>query len=80
MAAKNSPGPSSTWGPYLKDIEFPISKQDLLRNAQDHHAPPEVMSVLQHIPDREYGDPVDVAKGIGRSDVNETRGRGKGSP
>lgn len=50
---------------HLKGIKFPADKQDLIAHAQQNDAPEEVLSTLERMPDREYGNAADVAKGVG---------------
>ena len=39
---------------YLKGIEFPIDKNDLVAMAQQNQAPDHILSVLRQLPDRRY--------------------------
>ncbi|HEY8476663.1 MAG TPA: DUF2795 domain-containing protein [Chloroflexota bacterium] len=39
---------------YLKGLQFPAEKDDVLRVARQHHAPPRVMGVLERIESRTY--------------------------
>ena len=50
---------------HLGGIDFPASKQDLVKHAQGNGANDEVMDVLNRMPDREYGNMADVMKGFG---------------
>jgi hypothetical protein len=52
---------------HLGGIDFPASKQDLVKHAQGNGANDEVMDVLNRMPDREYGNMADVMKGFGES-------------
>jgi hypothetical protein len=47
---------------FLSGVKFPASKQELLKFAQEHHAPEDVMSSLQKIGDRKYNDVSEVAR------------------
>jgi len=51
---------------YLKGIDFPASKRDLVSHARDNNAPDDVIRVLDRMPEREYGSTADVAKGVGQ--------------
>jgi hypothetical protein len=51
---------------YLKGIDYPARKNDLLRTARDNGAPEEVMDLLQQLPGDEYGGPQDVMKAYGQ--------------
>lgn len=50
------------------DVEYPKSKDELINAARDNNAPDDVMSVLDRIPDRQYGSAADLAKGIGEAE------------
>lgn len=47
---------------YIKDAEFPISKQDLITIAEDHHAPEKVIEALEKLPDIEFKTVGDVTE------------------
>ncbi|MEW5800897.1 MAG: DUF2795 domain-containing protein [bacterium] len=49
----------------ISGIHFPASKQDLIHTAQEHHAQQDVITTLQHFPDRQYNTAVDVSKAFG---------------
>jgi len=51
---------------FLQGIDFPASKQDLIQHAEDNNAPHRVIEVLNQMPDEEYGNAADVAKGIAK--------------
>lgn len=50
----------------LKGIDFPATKGDLVTRARENGAPEEVISVLDQLPDRKYGDMADLMKGVGQ--------------
>lgn len=52
---------------YLKGIDFPANKQDLVKHAQSHKADEEVLDALKKMPDQEYGTMADVMKGYGQA-------------
>ena len=45
---------------YLGDIDYPATKQDILKVAKNHKAPQEIMSLLHGIADREYDSLTEV--------------------
>jgi hypothetical protein len=51
---------------YLKGIDYPAKKDDLIRKARDNGAPDEVMDILQQLQEEEYGGPQDVMKAYGQ--------------
>ncbi|WP_407297527.1 DUF2795 domain-containing protein [Stutzerimonas zhaodongensis] len=52
---------------YLKGIDYPAQKEDLLQHAQKNGAEPEVLDVLKGMPDQEYNNMADVMKGYGEA-------------
>ena len=47
---------------FLRGIDFPAQKQDLLLNAKQNQADREVIDLIQKLDDREYDDISDVMK------------------
>ncbi len=50
---------------YLKGIDFPAKKRDLMEQAKKNAAPQEVMQVIQQLPDQEFRGPQDIMKAYG---------------
>jgi hypothetical protein len=50
---------------YLKGVDYPASKQDLIKHAEQQGADENVRSALEQLPDESYQTPADVSKGIG---------------
>ena len=50
----------------LGGINYPSSKQDLIKTAKSKGADQNVMSILQKLPDKKYNSPVDVSEAIGK--------------
>lgn len=53
---------------FLKDVDYPCSKGELLRAAEDQGADEKVMDTLRRIPMDNFNSPNDIAEGIGRID------------
>lgn len=51
---------------YLKGIDFPANKQDLIDHAEDNNAPDEVIQALQKLPEGEYESMADLMQGVGQ--------------
>lgn len=49
----------------LAGIDFPASKDDLIRHAQKGGTDAEAMDILKHMPERTYESMADVMKGAG---------------
>ena len=50
---------------FLKGVDYPASKSDLLENAERQGADEDVRSTLEQLPDEEYETPADVSKALG---------------
>jgi hypothetical protein len=50
---------------YLRDVDYPATRTDLLDQARRNNAPDEVLDVIQRIPDHQFGGPQDVMKAYG---------------
>ncbi len=51
---------------YLGGIDYPASKQDLVKTAKSKGADQRVMDMLNKLPDQKYNKPTDVTKEIGK--------------
>jgi len=50
---------------FLKGIDYPVNKQDLVKHAKQQGADENVCSTLDRLPDEEFETPADVSKAIG---------------
>ncbi|MGB7893930.1 MAG: DUF2795 domain-containing protein [Microcoleus sp.] len=50
---------------FLKAVDYPTSKQDLVEHAKQQGAIENVCSTLEQLPDEEYETPTDVSQAIG---------------
>ncbi|MGE5518003.1 MAG: DUF2795 domain-containing protein [Bacteroidota bacterium] len=51
----------------LKGIDFPASKQDIVKHAQQNNADKVVLDELNNLPDEQYNSMADVMKGFGQT-------------
>jgi hypothetical protein len=51
---------------YLKDIEYPADKEQLLERARLEDAPQDVLDCIEQFPDLTYNSPVHVAQMLDR--------------
>ena len=56
---------------FLKGMEYPVSKTDLVKYAQQQGADANITAALQELPDQTFHSPVDVSKAIGELDREE---------
>lgn len=64
MATKGSPAELEK---YLKGINFPASRDDLLKKAQSNGAPDDVIDMINGLTGDNFNSPIDVSKAFGRS-------------
>lgn len=53
---------------YLKGMDYPARKADLLKRAEQNGADDQVRSTLEQLPDQEFDSAADVSKAIGAID------------
>ena len=53
---------------FLKGVDYPASKSDLLKNAEREGADEDVRVALEQLPDEEYESPADVSEALGKID------------
>lgn len=51
---------------YLKGVNYPVKKAQIVENARKQGADEEILSALKKLPDQEYNSPVAVSKAIGQ--------------
>jgi hypothetical protein len=52
---------------HLKGIDFPASKQDLLKHAKGQSADRGILELIDKMPDGKFENMADVMKGVGKS-------------
>ncbi len=50
---------------YLKGVDYPASKDDIVKKAKQEGADDELQDTLQRLPEETYETPADVSKAIG---------------
>jgi hypothetical protein len=53
---------------YLKGVDYPAKKEELIKHAQQQRAPQEVLETLKKVSDETFQKPTDVAKAVGEVD------------
>ena len=53
---------------YLKGMNYPASKEELVKHAAQQGADENVRSVLEQLPDQQYETSADVSKAVGQAD------------
>lgn len=66
MASRGGRSPANITK-HLKGISFPVGQADLIKHARKQKAEPEVLELLETLPDREYENMADVMKGMGEA-------------
>ncbi len=58
---------------YLKGLNYPAKKDDIVQYAQQHGADENVKSALQQLPDQTFDGPTEISKAIGQIDRGENK-------
>jgi len=53
---------------HLKGVDYPASKEDLLRAAEKNGADENIRTTLEQLPDQNFETPADVSEAIGNID------------
>ena len=53
---------------HLGGVDYPASRDDLIRTAEDQGAGEEVVAAIRNLPDREFDSPADVSKAYSDAD------------
>jgi hypothetical protein len=53
---------------YLKGMDYPASKKDLIEHARKNDATDDIISMLEGMRANKFNDPADVSKALGDSD------------
>ncbi len=51
---------------FLKGMDYPVSKQDIIQKAEEEGADENVMETLNKLPERQYNSPVSISKELGK--------------
>ncbi|HYX51400.1 MAG TPA: DUF2795 domain-containing protein [Ktedonobacteraceae bacterium] len=51
---------------YLKGMDYPARKADLIKRAEQNGADDQVRSTLEQLPDQQFNSAADVSKAIGQ--------------
>jgi len=52
---------------YLKGLNYPASKDDLLRKARENGAPSEVIDMINSLSESQFNSPIDVSRAFGET-------------
>ena len=58
---------------YLKGVDYPASKDDLLQCAKRNGADQQICDAIQHLPNQQFAKPTDVTKAVSASSRSESR-------
>ena len=50
---------------FLKRVDYPATKEDLLEIARENGAKKEILSLIEDLSEDEFANPAEVSKGIG---------------
>lgn len=57
---------------YLKGINYPVGREEIIQTARRNDAPERVMNYLNQLPDRQYQYPTDVEREFGKMKKGES--------
>jgi hypothetical protein len=52
---------------YLGGVDYPVSKDELVRRAQEKGADDQVLQALKHLPQERFNGPNDVSQAMGKA-------------
>ncbi|MHB1415784.1 MAG: DUF2795 domain-containing protein [Chloroflexota bacterium] len=52
---------------YVRDLSFPCTKQECIQHVREQNAPPEVIDVLERMPDRPINNIADLWTEVGKA-------------
>lgn len=57
--------PPAQIGPFIKDINYPANKKEVIQHAKDNNANPEVIETLKNLPNQRFNSPQELKKILG---------------
>jgi len=51
---------------YLKDVHYPVTKEELVRRAEEHGASKNIREALEHLKANEFKTPMEVSQAISK--------------
>lgn len=57
--------PPAQIGPFIKDINFPANKKEVIEHAQNSDANPEVIATLENLPNQKFNSSQELKKILG---------------
>jgi hypothetical protein len=58
---------------YLKGVNYPAKKNDLIKHAQQNGASQDILETLKDLREENFNSPVDVSKAVGEIDRQQRR-------
>lgn len=49
---------------YLKGVDYPADKESLIEAANSNEAPEDLVTMINSLPDKEFGSPAEVSKNL----------------
>lgn len=57
--------PPAQIGPFIKDINFPANKKDVIQHAKNSNANPEVIDTLENLPNQKFNSSQELKRVLG---------------
>lgn len=60
---------------YLRDVDFPAEKREIVEQARRQNAPEEVVRALDRLPEQRFNSSMDVTRGMSSSGMGSSTSR-----
>lgn len=57
--------PPAQVGPFIKDINYPVNKKDVIQHAKNKNADEEIIETLKNLPNQKFNSPQELKKILG---------------
>jgi len=58
---------------YLAGVDYPASRDDLIKRAKDNKANKDVIDTISSLPEKTYNSPIDISKAMSSSGIESTK-------
>ena len=62
---------------YLAGVDYPASRDDLIKRAKDNKANKDVIDTISSLPEKTYNSPIDISKAMSSSGIESTKASSK---
>jgi hypothetical protein len=58
---------------YLAGVDYPASRQDLIKKAKDNKASEDIIDTISSLPEKTFNSPIDISKAMSKSSVQSAK-------